>query len=1038
MKKSFKFAIVLLLVLTTLCLFGCQKNKDRIVNGVVKCENVAVEGATVKIRNTTYETVTDDQGTFTFTIKETTDELGDFRILVTKEGYTGSSKDVLTTDFKDNKIEVVINIETNNVKIKGKVTDKDGSSLSNVKVSLNEEKETFTNENGEYSFDLNERPQGVILTFEKEGFAIKEESILDFTHGSVFEKNVSLADNLVTINGVVVNNYEGAISGAKVKIKGTDYETLSLEDGSYTFTNVLLPKQTYELEVSKDGYLTSVYDNTAYQSLELVKDYYNYATIHLNDNRTIEGFVTKSKEGIYFKYVIDDFKYSAPKEEKVQVYINPGKYTENKRLGGDGSHAIEIALTSNNGICVFVNYLGGVSFVSNILWGDEVKYETHEVNDKVELTLFVKYSVFGDYCGADFAIDDKSPIGLGLNFYSDFIEGNLGYWETTFKGVDDKYVVDHDNPSDWPRLSIDGMFIYDARNNDKVDISTKTIKGVVTSENNPLEGVLVSIASLNLTATTNINGEYEIVIPEIHSGVNEFNVSFVKDKYDLADETATFGDTKEVVLDKELVKSAELLTVSGVIAKIDGTKISGAKVNIKGTEIEVYTNENGEFVFDRVNFTTLPYTLVVSCDGFYGQEKEFTTLTPDAVSFNLEVKLPHPTSKALITLARENTKIGTLVNGAVDVFAYFNNGSLVLTYVWDETKVSIDTINQGFSFGDGLKYEVRFTNGWTGIYNCKDDNWLTWTPKVANPTFSKEGSVVTASQTIDLSYFTDNGFDITAMEFCPYVNDFRALELNNEVMLDFSSTTYWPTLEAPGVTLKGKVMDSEQELAYASIKIKNTNVEVFTNANGEFLIHGADAVYPYTLEVALNGYVTQEIEITEATTNVLEVTLVVDSGSVDTNLYINLTNTLQKVGMINVGGGDAEVRVSYENGLLTMQYVYQENALTKEMNQYFIFDAPTVYEVRFNNAAWTGVYNYTNAFFEVWNGKIGVPTYQTSEGVTTLTQVIDLSYFSDLSLNINNPKLCITCTGSEMLDLENNTISFSNPTTWMNLVYPVE
>lgn len=822
---------------------------DRVVNGQVLANGEALADATVKIRNTSYETTSGSDGKFSFTITETVEELPEFRIIVTKEGYEQATADVLETSFTDGVAEVSITLLSSTVELKGVVSDASGA-LEGVTVEIEgTDISTTTNTAGEYSLVV-ERPVGVILSFSKEYCASYSLTLDDFSTGDVFVNNVTMSELLVDISGKVVNNYTGDVAGAVVTVKGTDYFAISGADGSYLIEDAKLPSEEYELAVVKEGYLPALYTQDEKASLELVHDYVELPQI--GETIFADAYVTKSSEGLYFKFKVDEFKYESGKEEKIQVFLNPGQYTESSRL--NGSHVIEIALTSNNDICVFVNYIQGTSYVTSILWGTELIYTTVEVEDGVELYLYVKYSVFGDYCGAEFAIDDQSVLGINLTSWSDFNTEKpaQGWLLEDMLGVDGKALVYHDNPQDWPRLSADGKSLYEASDNLEHEKVERTISGCVTSNENAVEGALVEIPALKLSATTDSEGKYSITIPENKWAVTIFNMKVSKEGYipfegALDSEFANNAASKNVVIEA----GKESLNVSGKVIGPDGNAIVNAKVSVVGSELSVVTDSEGNFAFEGADWTTKPLTLLVQAEGYNDKKVNISDLNyVFGEPIELSVKLPDAANINVI-LSEEVQYLGTVGSDEIKASASFVDGKLTMTYEYAEGMFTgspfEEQVRLYLLINGSHKYDVRFVaNGWIGIWNYNIGNWALWNNKIANPVFATNEGVTTATQTSDLSFFADLvGAEISTLKICvtELTSDAEgALKYQDEKQLLIDNTVAWINVLTSAPTLEL----SETPIDLGSFGADNVNAKI-SLANDIITI-----VYTYDANYTLN------------------------------------------------------------------------------------------------------------------------------------------------------------------------------------------
>ena len=1012
-----------------------QPETLRVVNGIVLAGGNPVEGATVKIRNKNYETKTDADGKFSFTIQESKTELKEFRIIVTKEGYEQNTADVLEGSFVDGVANVTITLLSSTVELKGAVKNTSGETLEGVKVSINgTDSSTTTDSKGNYSLTI-ERPVGIELVFELARYEVKTLVIDDFSTGDVFENDVVLEDLLVSISGVVFNNYEGVIANATVAIVGTEYTTTTNEKGEYSLANAELETEDYEISVSKDGYLTSVYTAEDAENLELISDYTRLPDV--GEVNLFEAYVTKASHGMYFKFIVDEFKYGGG-EQKVQLFINPGPYTEDNRM--NGSHTAEIALTSNNGICVVVNYIQGTSYVSSIDWLKELIYTTEVLEDgRTQLNLYLMYSVFADYFGEEFAIDSNSVIGLNITSWSDFTPEKPaeGWLLNDMPGVDGKPLVYHDNPQDWPRLSGDGKLLYEGSSNKSYDIIARTVSGVVSSEGTNLEGALVQIPSLGISTTTNENGEYTLTIPLEKFAVEQFTVKVTALGYVDSNLVVSEFISGAATLDVELVKGTPSVTVSGSVVDKDGNPIDGVTVTIKGTDISTTTNADGFFEFIEAEHEVAPYILTISKDGYYGKSVTVNNLI-DTLESEVVLDSCKPTAQTQLDLpiASEYSKVGSALDGNLEVYVAYQNGRLLFKYVLAEG-AAVNEYWQGIYFGGEKTYEVRFKKGWVGIYLRNDGSWPTWNSLVENPIYGEADAdgKVTITQAFNLSYFTALGEDVSNIYLTFDLrtpSGSRMIEVG-ENTISISDTSKWlKVVAAEGTTtVTGKVTKADgSPLSSATVSIKDTNISTITNTNGIYKIFAApNATAPYTLVITAAGYETKEVEVATLTATVSDVALAEEA------VENNATLTSEPLYLGTVGASNLKAYVSLEGTLLKLKYETAEGTAVGEVNQYFTFGNGVIYEVRFNTANWTGIFNVNKNAWEAWNDKVGNAKCSNAEGKLVITQTIDLTYFTALGVDISAAKLIISEQGSNYIKFNDGaSLPFDNTDMWINLL----
>ena len=164
-----------------------------------------------------------------------------------------------------------------------------------------------------------------------------------------------------------------------------------------------------------------------------------------------------------------------------------------------------------------------------------------------------------------------------------------------------------------------------------------------------------------------------------------------------------------------------------------------------------------------------------------------------------------------------------------------------------------------------------------------------------------------------------------------------------------------------------------------------------------------------------------------STTNKAKFMLVsLPKAEVSEGLTVELTNDAQAVGLI----GDVLVSLNKgENNVLvtTLEGTIDPNT---EWSVYLQFENDTIYEIRFKQG-WVGVYNLATSNFEQWNGKVQNPVY--GEGI--VTQLTDLSFFSDLGRDLSSVRVCPAQGANVYKYIALRAAQFANQDTWMTLVF---
>ena len=142
-----------------------------------------------------------------------------------------------------------------------------------------------------------------------------------------------------------------------------------------------------------------------------------------------------------------------------------------------------------------------------------------------------------------------------------------------------------------------------------------TVKGVVTKGGAAFAGVTVKVSSEETSAVTDAEGKYSL---EIDRPVEEFKITFTKDFHDKVEKTVSEFDVTEYALNVEMKESS--FKVSGVVSHYFNGILADARVSVKGETYSAVTDAEGKFEISEITKVNLPYTLVVSKDGYQTSE----------------------------------------------------------------------------------------------------------------------------------------------------------------------------------------------------------------------------------------------------------------------------------------------------------------------------------------------------------------------------------------------------------------------------------
>ena len=158
------------------------------------------------------------------------------------------------------------------------------------------------------------------------------------------------------------------------------------------------------------------------------------------------------------------------------------------------------------------------------------------------------------------------------------------------------------------------------------------------------------------------------------------------------------------------------------------------------------------------------------------------------IKYSKQVTVKVSETSSFVNMKETATLSGTIGDATVQLSLSENSLTTTITSVGDANgewsiylKFNTDTV-----------YEVRFKSGWVGIWNVNEAKWEGWNGKVANPAYA-DGN---ASQTTDLTFFSDLGVSLDNVYVCPAkgATPFKYL---TESAASYADQASWMTLSMP-------------------------------------------------------------------------------------------------------------------------------------------------------------------------------------------------------------------------------------------------
>lgn len=253
------------------------KNNMAIIKGNVKNKNLNIGGAKVTFLNSQnkgYDFTTDIFGNFTANIPK-----GNYRIYVTKDGYTLDKKNAIVYEFNKSNLPYTVNLKLIEIPsfIKGQAVDENGNSIPYPEVSFKLDTDIVHVKGDEFGiFKLNVNPGVVTILCEKEGYTQNGTVRNVEKNSSITNIEIPLTRIRATISGIVTDGVK-PIRGAKVILRDNDFNKIasvkSDENGFYEF---------YKIPSRKEVFITVMNNNNILkksETFDLEKDIKNFNLI---------------------------------------------------------------------------------------------------------------------------------------------------------------------------------------------------------------------------------------------------------------------------------------------------------------------------------------------------------------------------------------------------------------------------------------------------------------------------------------------------------------------------------------------------------------------------------------------------------------------------------------------------------------------------------------------------------------------------------------------------------------------------------------
>jgi hypothetical protein len=527
---------------------------------------------------------------------------------------------------------------------------------------------------------------------------------------------IATADKTALL-GKVVNVINGNVSGAKIEVVGTTFETLSDVSGDFTIQDVPVTTGSVTIRISKSGYVDEIVEiphdsiningETNVSTLNLSLRY-NTSAISPGGAGGINSFdtkITRSLVGVRF-HLVTTSKFEGP--EKVILYLQGGVTGVDKAVG----------LTFSGEGTIGFDKPANATFHRNDF--SSIVYKLKQ-NDNLDLGAVLDIEIPYAYL----FMTPLEPFGLSAGVSGYNTSGSIGWDGLGYDGF-----IDPDHPEAYIRSDYLNN-IYKANSN-AVKV---TITGTTGAPN-----ATVKIGSVSVVA--NSSGAYSIIIDKPLVSVT---ITFSAIGYNtLVQEISStlFASSLTAVVNVSM--TTRTVGLSGLITDTSGTGIPGATVtvtNADGLNLTTTTNSEGEYTINGVP-TFKEVTVTAAKDGYVNS---FTTVSVTVLNNESETK----TVSTIILAAGmldvkgtvtslygpiKNANISILGNGTAisdesGAFTVTNVGLANLVITVTKTNYKTETINVPLSsLTDGIAHDLgnidlKIKEAETGTFGGKNANF---------------------------------------------------------------------------------------------------------------------------------------------------------------------------------------------------------------------------------------------------------------------------------------------------------------------------
>ncbi len=884
--------------------------------------------------------------------------------------------------------------------------------------------------------------------------------------------NVALQGlSLLTLSGNILGSVDNlSLEGAFIKLEGyVTRETLSDINGYFVFQD-LYENQNYKLSIYKAGYQVYTQEfNIGFQNMHMSDlsieenpniyeiDVFDDNILNQSDNVPLRLASKKSmSQSIYHKQYLNN----SENQIKAGDVITSIKYFVNFNHGRPCQIPIKIWMKNTN-VSEFNNNSPWIPYHEFSLVYDGMFDYQPSMGVIIDILLSNPYM----YEGENLAVMVYSPSNReasgAQNFFT-FSQTNQVNSLSTFTDY-----FHHDFDIENPGIGNTSNGIPKVKMTLNSDLLC-SIEGQIISDNQPVEGVKVSIEGTNRNALTDSLGYYEIKY--LRENLISLNIS--KAGYISQNIGNISLINNETVVNNIEIFRAPTVSLTGVVRDNGFTELSGVRIRVLGLDFyEIYTDNQGQFIIPSL-YVGQSYQITADKEGYrvYKIEQYIVQEEPSNLSISLEVNpdysdifigdifTPYHNNDCLLNLSANsstsqciyleqelNDQYHLSPGNTISSISYFSEYQInpqlnIPLKVW-MANTTIDSFNDL----NVLPFS-EFSLVYDGIIKYFEDQPDQIIIDFMQPFVYEGHQIVIMIQTYNNNNsnniafkYTNDPHSLNRMAFYSSYDLFEIDESNSfyhinaipNISLSFNTVGYG--------NINGVITSNGLPLEGADITISGTHKSTISNSEGYYQINNIN-LHNVDLSFSKHGYSSQQIsDVTISADSTYTINASLDIlGTISISGQVNASDTEMGLSQVLVkldGYGEYQT-TSLDNGtfMLPSVYSYQSYAMILSKSGY-------ISDTLFINTESSNLILSPIMLQEDISRPINIHAYSYNNHITLQWSILNSDQRSEVLSNKSIASTHLSKDSNKISDREitgfqiwmMNNVTQSNPETWIEI-----